>query len=692
VSGSSLRSFGSLLLHQLVTRVATFVLNLLVARHIGPAAYGIANVQFYLLNTLILFGVREAPRRASLRYAPPAGLAGRDAAIYERRVLLNLSWLSVALAIPVCVAVRAAFLATAPAFEEDTAADAAGAVPLSVQYTRCLTLYTAASFVELLAEPLYVWYQKRQRVRVRVMIDGAAVLLRCAVTFLSLLAAHQTGGGGHLLAFAYGQMAFAATIVAGYYSLFLHEVLFSPAVDQRKEGDASMDYSFRTLTDLLPARLPSLPVSPSSPGSKSSGRAGLLSSFMDPPLFRLTREVLVQSLEKLCLQEGEKLVLVWIAGSLAGGAGSSATATSDPASSTPSSATGASSASEAHLRTQGVYGLIQNLGSLVARLLFQPLEEAAFMEFSMGFAGVTRAREGKDAAEKEKKLELRDGEDDDAVASSPSAAASSTSFSSLSSAYTTGLTQLSVLLHVVLLVGLTLLCFGPGYSFVFLDLLYGARWSAAETGAAQLLSAYCGYILLMALNGVSEAFVSAVISTRELRHYNLWLVLCSALYVAACAALLRFGALGLIAANCANMALRIGYSAWFIRRFFRSGKEEIVRGETAGEQGDTDAHQQLSISHARTLALPSTATLCAFVASVVATQASLAWFGFGASSATAANAASLSLLGKLVQFGPHIAVGVACLAVVAAAVYRTERAFLAQVAQLAGARRKRKQA
>ena len=39
-------------------------------------------------------------------------------------------------------------------------------------------------------------------------------------------------------------------------------------------------------------------------------------------------------------------------------------------------------------RSQGVYGLVANLGSLVVRTLFQPFEEAAFTAFSQaGAAG-----------------------------------------------------------------------------------------------------------------------------------------------------------------------------------------------------------------------------------------------------------------------------------------------------------------
>jgi oligosaccharide translocation protein RFT1 len=301
---------GQLLVHQLLTRCATFALNIAVARQIGPVAYGISAVQFYLLNTVILFAAREAVRRATLRYAAPPSLRGRAAAVYERCVLFNLSWLAIVLAIPLCIVVRALFLASAPSFDEsDVATNAlSSSTLLSAQYARCITLYTLASFIELLSEPLYVLFQKQQRVSARVMIDGAAVMVRCVVTFVSLLLAQQadessvgdgaTGKGGRLLAFAHGQLAFAACIVVGYYALFMLDVF---RAGRRKASSVAEEAPVVTsVLDLLPRRLPTLPT-----GTSAATEGGLLSSFLDPPLFRLTREVLVQSLEKLLLLEGE---------------------------------------------------------------------------------------------------------------------------------------------------------------------------------------------------------------------------------------------------------------------------------------------------------------------------------------------------------------------------------------------------
>lgn len=61
--------------------------------------------------------------------------------------------------------------------------------------------------------------------------------------------------------------------------------------------------------------------------------------------------------------------------------------------------------------------------------------------------------------------------------------------------------------------GLLAVAFGPAYSHLLLRVAYGQRWS--NTGAPAALAAYCPYILLLAANGILEAFVHAVASARR---------------------------------------------------------------------------------------------------------------------------------------------------------------------------------
>ena len=58
---------------------------------------------------------------------------------------------------------------------------------------------------------------------------------------------------------------------------------------------------------------------------------------------------------------------------------------------------------------------------------------------------------------------------------------------------------LRVRFHLLGLLGLLFVAFGPSYSWLLLHLLYGEAWSSTE--APDVLAAYCVYVLLMAING-----------------------------------------------------------------------------------------------------------------------------------------------------------------------------------------------
>ena len=60
--------------------------------------------------------------------------------------------------------------------------------------------------------------------------------------------------------------------------------------------------------------------------------------------------------------------------------------------------------------------------------------------------------------------------------------------------------------------GLLAVAFGPAYTYMLLRVVYGQQWS--ETEAPRALAVYCLYILLLAVNGILEAFVHAVADSR----------------------------------------------------------------------------------------------------------------------------------------------------------------------------------
>uniref|UniRef100_A0A671QNZ2 Protein RFT1 homolog n=1 Tax=Sinocyclocheilus anshuiensis TaxID=1608454 RepID=A0A671QNZ2_9TELE len=126
---------------------------------------------------------------------------------------------------------------------------------------------------------------------------------------------------------------------------------------------------------------------------------------------------------------------------------------------------------------------------------------------------------------------------------------------------------LECLLKLVLLIGLIITVFGYAYSHLALD-IYGGELLSSGAGPA-LLRCYSCYVLLLAINGVTECFVFAAMSKEEVDRYNLVMLGLSASFL-----LLSYwltwmlGAIGFILANCCNMALRITHSIVYIHRYF----------------------------------------------------------------------------------------------------------------------------
>ena len=214
-----------------------------------------------------------------------------------------------------------------------------------------------------------------------------------------------------------------------------------------------------------------------------------------------------QSMQKYALTEGERLVLVRIS----------------------------------PLAQQGIFALVSNLGSLVARLILQPIEEVAFGHFSQ-LAAAELAKGGR------------------------------TSVGGASSARgvgPAGLITLHALLRGAAIFGGVVLAFGPAYSWLLLRILYGTAWTTTEAPA--LLALYCAHVCTMAINGVAEAFVHATASPEELTRLSRAMVVLAAAYIPVAAAGLQLaGSFGLVVANCLNMLARIAYCAAFISRAVRA--------------------------------------------------------------------------------------------------------------------------
>ncbi|KZV78362.1 Rft-1-domain-containing protein [Exidia glandulosa HHB12029] len=192
----------------------------------------------------------------------------------------------------------------------------------------------------------------------------------------------------------------------------------------------------------------------------------------------------------------------------------------------------------APLQDQGGYALAANYGSLVARILFQPLEETARLFFSRTVGSTspsTSTNNGK-------------------TPSSPQTLKRAASL----------LTALVLLYtHLALLLG----AFVPPYLPLLCRLVLPRRF-LASTAAPAILRAYIFSLPVMGLNGALEALVASAASAPTLRAQSGWMGFCSFSFLV-CAVFLRRGwtnpGTEVVWANTLALGLRAAWAARFAK-------------------------------------------------------------------------------------------------------------------------------
>ena len=176
---------------------------------------------------------------------------------------------------------------------------------------------------------------------------------------------------------------------------------------------------------------------------------------------------------------------------------------------------------------QGVYDVINNIGSLPARLVFQQIEESGFLLF-------TQKIDRQKSAADQNPTDLQE-----------------------SSLY------LKHFIKIMTLLGLIILIFGYNYSELAL-LIYGGHKLSENLGTT-LLQWHCVYVLFIAINGITECFTFAAMSNSQIDAFNKKMINISVIFLISSSVLTQwFGSQGFIMANCLNMTARIAIRYSFI--------------------------------------------------------------------------------------------------------------------------------
>ena len=171
---------------------------------------------------------------------------------------------------------------------------------------------------------------------------------------------------------------------------------------------------------------------------------------------------------------------------------------------------------------QGIYAILNNYVSLIARLVFYPIEESSRIAFS------------------QMTLHLKNGKSN--------------------SDSTAILKQQCQLLYRLTLsisiFGVLFPLFGMNYARLAINFFLGSQWRREET--VRTLVAFCPYVLILGLNGITEAYVHSVIPSFYFGDVNLNLFNSSIVFsIVAFPLVASFGTAGVVIANTISMAVRI---------------------------------------------------------------------------------------------------------------------------------------
>lgn len=181
---------------------------------------------------------------------------------------------------------------------------------------------------------------------------------------------------------------------------------------------------------------------------------------------------------------------------------------------------------------QGVYSVICNYGSILARLLFQPIEEFLRVSFTRTFAGKN---------------------------------------ANVASSYLLMEHLLVFYFNLSLLIALG----GFTNGSFMLHTLLGRNEKWKNSSVFEYFPQYLLYLPFMAFNGILEAFFSSASSQTEIKSFSKFMSVLSAAVLGLLYVLVNkyhMGLSGLILANMTNMLLRIGYCfVFFVSFFHRNG-------------------------------------------------------------------------------------------------------------------------
>lgn len=199
----------------------------------------------------------------------------------------------------------------------------------ATMYPKAVILFGVSALGELVVEPLWLIAQEFLFVHARVLIEATALAAKCLTTVAVVVTLPSAG----LMGFCAAQIIHTFVYVSLYYIYFLRYATKqrSVAKTDKKDDGVNQEFPLKRFSDILP---------------KLDSNE---SSYIDMSYATLVFSFLKQSLLKQFLTEGERYLMTIF--------------------------------SILSFSQQGIYDVINNLGSLAARFIFLPIEDSYYVLF-----------------------------------------------------------------------------------------------------------------------------------------------------------------------------------------------------------------------------------------------------------------------------------------------------------------------
>ncbi|KAJ8683426.1 hypothetical protein QAD02_019218 [Eretmocerus hayati] len=399
--------------------------------------------------------------------------------------VVNLLWMTV----PICVVMSLSFgyiwlyvLQTAEA--------------LPPFYTFAVCAIAISCVIELSALVVELVASAFLFVRLRIVLETIMIALR-TTTFVVLVLYNPENA---LLAFGIAQLVAGIFFTTSLYTYFYHYIKRL----KRHKLKRRLSMSDDGMEELIESEFPFTSIKDFLPGQLENHEP-----WLDYKLSVLTWSFFKQGIVKQILTEGERLIMTMLP--------------------------------VLTFSEQGVYEVVNNLGSLAARFIFRPIEESSYFYFTQM---VQRDR----PISRQNPVKVQESA-----------------------------SVLRYLCATVTSIGLIVLVFGQSYSPLLLW-LYGGEKLITPLPVL-LLRAHCLAVLLLGINGVTECYTNATADSTTINKNNMIMIYESIAFLGASYIFATwFGPVGFIFGNCVNMGLRIAHSTIFIKRRYTETKYRPLLG------------------------------------------------------------------------------------------------------------------